>query len=125
MSRVATPAVSPVRILSGRRYWSEWEKNCRTKGPLRGNGRVASKEVEIDFSKFSPDDYLLSWITAVAGIEVEDDGHTVVPVHNKFINDNGNGWRNDVLLESYHSFILAENFTEHVSLQEFSKGKVL
>jgi intein/homing endonuclease len=81
--------------------------------------------VNVDFSRYNPSDYLLSWITAVAGVEVEDDGHTICSPHSHYINDNGNSWMNQVLLESYHSFIMAENFVEHVSIPEFSKGKVL
>jgi hypothetical protein len=81
--------------------------------------------VNIDYSIFTPDRYLLTWFTAVAGVELEKDGHTIVGAHNHYINDNGNAWSNQVLLESYHSFIMAENFVEHVSIPEFSKGKVL
>lgn len=115
------------QVLSGKKHWKEWERNSRRKRAYDGSGRVihAKKEVEVDFSKYTPDEYLFSWTTAVCGVEPEKDGYTIVTPHNKFINDNGNAWLNKVLLESYHSFILAENYTEHISLPEFSKGKVL
>jgi hypothetical protein len=125
MDRILSPSLSQVHILSGKRYWDQWNQNCKDRGHSRGNGRVARKEISVDFSRYTPDNYLLTWITAVAGVEVEDDGHTIRQVHNHYINDNGNSWMNRVLLESYHSFIMAENFTEHVSIPEFSKGKVL
>jgi hypothetical protein len=125
MPRVIASPAYRAQIIDGKRYWNEWDQHCKNRGHFRGNGRVAAKAVNVDFSRYTPDNYLLTWITAVAGVEVESDGHTIVSPHNQFINDNGNSWRNEVLLESYHSFILAENFTEHVSIPEFSKGKVL
>ena len=36
-----------------------------------------------------------------------------------------NCWQNQTLLESYRSFILAENYLEHVQVPVLSKGKVL
>jgi hypothetical protein len=122
---IAASALSRAQVISGRRYWSQWDQHCQDRNHLRGNGRVAAKEVNVDFSRYTPDKYLLSWFTAVAGVELEKDGHTIKSAHNHFINDNGNAWSNQVLLESYHSFIMAENFVEHVSIPEFSKGKVL
>lgn len=113
---------APFQILRERRLWRDWDRHkCRR----AGTDRLARSEIEVDFSKFNPEDYLLYWTTAVAGVEVEDDGHTIVTPHNKFINDNGNSWSNRVLIESYHTFILAENYVEHISLPELSKGKVL
>jgi hypothetical protein len=114
-------------VLSGKRSWKDWTRNCQVKGSCDGSGRVvhAKREVEVDYTKYTPEDYLFSWTTAVCGVELEDDGHTIVTPHNKFINDNGNAWGNKVLLESYHSFILAENYTEHTAFPEFSKGKIL
>ena len=122
---IASTALSRAQVISGKRYWSQWDQHCKDRNHLRGNGRLAAKEVNIDFSHYTPDNYLLSWFTAVAGVELEKDGHTIKSAHNHFINDNGNAWSNQVLLESYHSFIMAENFVEHVSIPEFSKGKVL
>jgi hypothetical protein len=123
MNQVLSSSLSPV-ILDGKRYWKGWDENCRRRNSIRCD-RIAKKEVEVDFSRYTPEDYLLTWITAVSGVEVEDDGHTIVSPHMSYVNDNGNAWTNRVLLESYASFILAENFTEHVSIPEFSKGKVL
>jgi hypothetical protein len=113
-----------INVLSGKRYWRDWEKNVRRSNGSN-NGRISSRGIEVDYSRYSPDRYLLTWFTAVAGVEVEADGHTVVSPHLHYINDNGNAWTNSVLLESYHSFIMAENFVEHVSIPEFSKGKCL
>lgn len=114
------------QLLLDPKVWKDWDLHKRGRtasGDL--NGRISKNEVEVDFSKFTPDDYIFSWVTAVAGVEPEEDGHTIVTPHNKWINDNANAWLNEVLLESYHSFILAENYLEHIQVPELSKGKVL
>lgn len=113
-------------ILDGSRPWNGWDGHrVARRNTGDANGRIAKSEIEVDYSKFTPENYLLSWSTAVAGVEPEDDGHTIVTPHNKWINDNGNAWLNEVLLESYHSFILAENYLEHIQVPELSKGKIL
>jgi hypothetical protein len=114
------------QLLTDGKIWKDWDSHKgkrKASGDL--NGRIAKNEVEVDFSKFTPEDYLFSWVTAVAGVEAEDDGHTIVTPHLKWINDNANAWLNEVILESYHSFILAENYLEHIQVPELSKGKVL
>lgn len=121
---LATPILK-TQILDSRSYWRAWEQNKKNRSVLKGNGRVASNSLEVNFSKFTPDNYLLSWATAVAGIETESDGHTIVVPHNKWVNHNANAWLNEVLLESYNSFILAENYLEHIQVPELSKGKIL
>jgi hypothetical protein len=106
--------------------WKEWKTHRKARRSLGDmNGRLASKVVEVDFSKFTPDNYLFSWATAVAGVEPEEDGHTIVTPHNKWINDNGNAWLNEVILEAHNTFIMAENYLEHIQIPELSKGKIL
>ncbi len=108
------------------RYWRAWE-NRRTvvARNLRAETSKDLHQVQVDFSKYTPKDYLLSWATAVGGVETEADGHTIVVPHGLWVNDNGNAWTNQVLLESYPTFILAENYLEHVQQKPLSKGKVL
>jgi uncharacterized C2H2 Zn-finger protein len=113
-------------LLTELKPWNSWNRHTgirKASGDF--DGRIASSEVEVDFSKFKTDEYLFSWVTAIAGIEVESDDHTIVAPHNKWINENGNAWKNEVVLESYHSFILAENYLEHIQIPALSKGKVL
>jgi hypothetical protein len=125
MTQIINTALQTV-ILPSSKPWQVWQgrKASLQKGS-DANGRVAKNEIEVDFSRFTPDKYLFSWSTAVAGVEPEDDNHTIVTPHNKYINDNGNAWLNELILESYHSFILAENYLEHLQLPELSKGKIL
>jgi intein/homing endonuclease len=81
--------------------------------------------VEVDFTPFTPEKYLLSHATIVGGVEpCRDHGYIVTP-HGKHVNDNGNAWWNQVVLESYTSFLLAYNFAEHIQAAEMAKGFVL
>lgn len=113
---IRTALVTSIQgVLEGKGYWNEWERLAKTN----------NQEVQVDFSKFTPDRYLLSHCTAVGGVELEPDGHTIVVPHGKWVNSNGNAWSNKVLLNSYKSFIWAENYLEHVQIKEFSKGKVI
>lgn len=115
-----------VNTLEGPKFWKNWEtERIASSKHLEKSRGKKNFEYEVDFSRFTPDRYLLSWCTAVAGVEPEEDGHTIVGPHNKWINDNGNAWLNELLLESYHSFIMAENYLEHVQIPAMSKGKIL
>lgn len=67
-------------FLEGSGCYDTWQRHAATK----------NKDSHVDFAKFTPDKYLLSWCTAVAGVEVENDGHTIVVPHGKWVNDNGN-----------------------------------
>jgi hypothetical protein len=110
-----------------KRFWKSWEKRVVTAGKQVKSytGKHEPREVEVDFSIFTPKDYLLSHCTIVAGVEPEANKYWIVPSHSKWINENGNAWLNQVLLESYHSFIMAENYLEHIQVKELSKGKIL
>jgi len=82
--------------------------------------------VEVDFSKYTPDKYLLSHATIVGGVEpAKENKDWIEPYHSRWVNDNGNAWFNQVLLESYPSFIMAENYLEHIQIKGLSKGKIL
>jgi hypothetical protein len=113
--------------LEGTRYWAPWEKNVRiaAKTIKEELAKNVDEGVTVDFSKFTPKNYLLSWATIVGGVEPEKNGFYIVPPHSKWVNDNGNAWLNQVLLESYKSFIWAENYLEHIQIPELSKGKIL
>lgn len=113
-------------ILTSNQPWQSWERHSRTAAKRLADetGRVAG-ESQVDFAKFTPKKYLLSWATIVAGVEPEKNGYWIHPEHTRWANDNGNAWLNQVLLESYKSFIMAENYLEHIQIPALSKGKVL
>jgi len=119
-------ALSEPTFLKGNRFWKPWEQRVQTASKsLRTAGKKEERQVEVDFSIFTPKDYLLSHATIVGGVEPEENGHWITPTHNQWVNDNGNAWLNQLLLESYRSFIMAENYQEHIQLKELSKGKIL
>jgi len=123
--KTATALSEPI-FLKGNQFWKPWEQRVQTASKsLRTAGKKDERQVEVDFSIFTPKDYLLSHATIVGGVEPEENGYWITPTHNQWVNDNGNAWSNQVLLESYRSFIMAENYLEHIQLKELSKGKVL
>jgi hypothetical protein len=106
--------------------WRTWQKHQRVASKrLSSESDLKSDVVDVDFSRFTPQKYLLSHATIVGGVEPEPNGFYIRPAHSNWVNDNGNAWLNQVLLESYKSFIWAENYLEHIQVKEFSKGKIL
>lgn len=113
-------------ILTSNKPWRAWEQHSRLAGRslAQETGRRTGA-IQVDFSKFKPSKYLLSWATIVAGVEPGENGFYIPEAHSKWVNDNGNAWLNQVLLESYKSFIMAENYQEHIQIPALSKGKIL
>jgi len=126
MSRKVTALAITHNVLPDNRPWRTWEKHRRTASRRLANETSHKNDTEdVDFSIFTPEKYLLSHATIVGGVEPEDNGYYIRPAHNKWVNDNGNAWLNQVLLESYKSFIMAENYLEHIQFPALSKGKIL
>ena len=93
---------------------------------LTAGGRLRiAREIEVDWKKFSQDNFLFSHCTIVASVELEDDGHTIKAACNELVNNNGNAWSNEVLLATFKSFVGGENYLEHVQVPVLSKGKIL
>jgi len=90
----------------------------------QGKVRVA-RDIQVDWKKFSPDQYLFSHSSIVASCVVGDNCHYVMSPTDELINNNGNGWSNEVLTATFRSFCGAENYYEHVQVPELSKGKIL
>jgi len=80
----------------------------------------------IEWAAYTPDKWLLTHCTIVASCNVEDDDkHTITANSSKYINENGNGWKPQVILETYRTFVGAANYREHVQLPEMRKGDVV
>jgi uncharacterized C2H2 Zn-finger protein len=127
MTLVYTGA-SVAGLLEDKQPWKNWQKRRVTasKSVRAETDHKMMEPVEVDFSKYTPEKFLLSWCTIVAGVERFKPGHGFIhPHHSKWLNENGNGWFNDLLLESYPSFIMAENYLEHIQVSRLSKGKIL
>lgn len=82
---------------------------------------------------YDPKEYLLSHVTIMAGVETEqgDDQNVdftdyfIQADYEPFINDNYDAWTTKVLLNSYKTFMGAENYVEHVQVKENSRGKII
>lgn len=94
---------------------------------------------------FDPERYLLTHATIVGSVDTVDvpnvktgavveDGKKVNRKYSKFrithetdkyINNNHDSFDREVLLKSYRTFVGAQNFCEHVQIEELSKGRIL
>ena len=90
-----------------------------------GNRVRTARTLEVDWKKFTQDDYLFSHCTIVASVATEANGYHILPACTPLVNNNGNAWTNDVLLATFRSFCGAENYLEHVQIPELSKGKII
>jgi hypothetical protein len=106
---------------------------------------LVSQATEILGTKFDPKEYLLSHATIVCSVDtdsvpnvklgsVTEDGvkinrkfsnYYIKPESSKFVNNNGDAWTRPVLLKSYRTFIGAQNYLEHVQVEELSKGRII
>jgi len=91
-----------------------------------GDNRVrVARSIDVDWKSFTQDSHLFTHCTIVASVATEDNGYYVKPACSELINNNGNGWTNEVLMATFRSFVGAENYLEHIQVPELSKGKIL
>lgn len=95
------------------------------KRKILGVKRFASFEKDVDWNLFNPKDYLFTHNTIVASVKLEDDGYTISDPCHELVNANGNAWSNEVLQNSFRTFIGKPNFYEHYQIQGFEKGLIL
>jgi hypothetical protein len=129
-------------------YKEHWQE-IRTKAARISGQKATSqfnKTASLNLSEFSPDKYLLTHCTIVASVEVEtvpnvklgshiqENGQSlkrlwsdyhVKPESVKYVNSNSDCWSRQTLLNTYRTFVGAENYVEHVQIPELSKGKVI
>jgi len=92
-----------------------------------------------------PDKYLITHCTIVASVDTDQvpnaklgnvrvgsttinrkyDDYHIVPASSQFVNNNGDSWSREVLRMAYPTFIGAQNFQEHVQIEEQSKGRII
>ena len=97
--------------------WEEWG------GESLFHTKTAQKEI---VSKYEPDKYLLTHCTIIASVDVEKDNpHFITPETTRFVNNNYDAWERDLLLGCYKTFIGANNYVEHVQVEDLAKGKVI
>jgi hypothetical protein len=126
MSKRLAYAIANVRGLLEEKPWRSWSDHSRRAGKrLAAETPIQEDPQDVDFSIFTLDKYIFSWATIVAGVEPDKNGYYIIPPHSKYVNENYNAWFNQVLLENYKSFILAENYLEHLQIPIYSKGKII
>ena len=76
-------------------------------------------------SDFSPDQYLLTHATIVASVDVENNDYHIKPECSKYVNQNGDSWERRLLLSTFHTFIGAQNYLEHIQIPHLSKGRII
>ncbi len=89
-----------------------------------GNRRFA-RTVDMDWTKFNIDDYLITHSSIVSSVNVADNGYYIEPPCDELVNANGNSWSTPVLLATFKTFVGGDNFVEHFQSPEASKGKIL
>ena len=102
-----------------RRQWQAIRKAAQ------GNVRTAFRALDVDWKKYTTDEYLFTHDTACCSVATEENGYWIKPACWELVNANGNAWTNTVLLGSYKTFVGGDNFLEHMQLPSLSKGKIL
>jgi hypothetical protein len=122
-----------------------WDATCRVASSRASVGSLSDQAREILGGSLDPDKWLFSHCTIVASVDVEKvpgarigklkvgsstvdrryADYYIKPECSQFVNNNGDSWSREVLLASYPTFIGAQNFQEHVQVEEKSKGRIL
>lgn len=133
---VVQPSISP-------KGWGKVRTASKVEGAPSKN--LSAQASEILGRNFDPKDYLLTHCTIVASVNVEsvpnvklgsqtENGHKVNRKYadyrvshdtDKFINNNLDCFGREVLLDSYFTFIGAQNYQEHVQVEAMSKGRII
>lgn len=79
----------------------------------RGKNRYAFREIEVNWNKYNPFDYLFSHVSIVSSVKTDETGYRIVSPCDELVNANGNAWTNQVLPHCFKTFIGGYNFEEH------------
>ena len=91
-----------------------------------GSVRIASdRNIEVDWNKYNVDDFLFTHCTIVSSVSVAENGYYIEPPCDELVNSNGNAWSTPVLVETFRSFVGAQNYYEHIQVPECSKGRIM
>jgi len=110
----------------------QWEKSINHRLVACDDKNCRVKTAKTILAKYSPQKYLLSHCTIIAAVDTElanpsdpKSDYYIHPAYSKFINNNGDAWSKAMLASCYRSFVGANNFLEHIQINELSKGKVI
>lgn len=124
-----------------------WSK-VRTAGSRvagKPSADLSAQASEILGTRFDADRYLLSHCTIVASVTakpvpnikigaIREGGkkinrkwaeYLITPETDQWINNNNDSFSREVLTASYRTFIGAQNFLEHVQVEDLSKGRII
>lgn len=123
-----------------------WSKvRSASKVEAQPSANLSAQASEILGHNFDPAKYLLTHCTIVASVTTEEvpgvklgslkeNGQKINRKYSKYritadtdqyINSNFDSFDRDVLLKSYRTFIGAQNFQEHVQVEDLSKGRII
>lgn len=121
----------------------QWEDK---RSALVSSKSFHSKAASKSLKEYNPDQYLLSHVTIMASVDVEDapnvktgssvqegnksvkrlwSDYHITAETSKYINANADCWDRQTLLNTYSTFIGAQNYVEHVQIEELSKGRII
>lgn len=123
-----------------------WSK-VRTAAKVNGkpSADLSAQASEILGTRFDPDRFLMSHCTIVASVTakavpnvkvgaIKEGGkkinrkwaeYLITPETDQWINNNNDSFSREVLTASYRTFIGAQNFLEHVQVEDLSKGRII
>lgn len=124
--------------------WNDFRDVAKQEG---GESLFNERTATLNFSEFSPARYLLTHCTIIASVDVDEvpnvktgesllegegknikrlwNQYHITPETTKYVNQNGDAWERSLLLNTFRTFVGAENYVEHVQIPELSKGKVI
>jgi len=70
-------------------------------------------------------DAIYAHLTAMATVDLEDNGYHIKPHSSKYINSNGDAWERALVIRTVGTFFDAYNYKEHLQIPSFSKGRVV
>lgn len=88
----------------------DWQKVL---SDSRGKNRYAFREIEVNWKKYNPFDYLFTHVSIVSSVKTDETGYRIVSPCDELVNANGNAWTNQVLPHCFKTFIGGYNFEEH------------
>ena len=101
---------------------NDWKKVLSN---ARGRNRYAFREIQVNWKKYNPFDYLFSHVSIVTSVKTDETGYRIEDPCDELVNANGNAWTNFVLSNCFRTFIGGYNFLEHQQVPETSKGIIL
>jgi hypothetical protein len=84
-----------------------------------GVKKVSKEDATIELAS---NDYVFAQASIVSSAMTEPNSFKIHPSTSKYINSNGDGWKNEALKSNYKSFIGAYNYVNHVQEHEKAVG---